>query len=113
MRETGSEENMSDEDQAHEIGNLLISHFRRRQEYGTLTAKLRRIGTVMNQAGGTMASISSDKYDQGIAAVKKELQSIEPEAGLAALINLLDQYMALGDRLKSDLETLHPYGVER
>ena len=60
-----------------------------------------------------MASISSDKYDQGIAAVKKELQSIEPEAGLAALINLLDQYMALGDRLKSDLETLHPYGVER
>ena len=90
-----------------------MSHSRRRQEYGTLTAKLRRIGTVMNQVGGTLAAIAPDKYDQGIAAVKKELQSIESEAGLAALVALLEQYMTLGDRLKSDLETLRPYGVER
>jgi hypothetical protein len=104
---------MSDEDQAHEIGNLLMSHSRRRQEYATITAKLRRIGTIMNQVGGTMAAIAPDKYDQGIAGLKKELHSIESEVGLAALINLLDQYMAIGDRLKSDLETLRPYGVER
>ena len=105
---------MSDEDQAHEIGKLLMSHSRRREEYATLAAKLRRIGMVLNHVGGAMAAtVEPNKYDQGIAAAAKELQSIEAEISFAALAKLLDQYTTLGDRLKSDLATLSPYGVER
>jgi hypothetical protein len=104
---------MSDEDQVHEIGNLLISHTRRRQEYATITAKLRRIGAVLNQVGGALVAVASNNYDQGIAAVQKELKSIEAEVSLAALAKLLEQYTALGDQLKTDLQTLSPYGVER
>ena len=77
---------MSHNEQDLEIGRPVREHGDRRKEYLALSAKLKRIGSALQQASGGMMNADSGMYSENTFQSKKCLEPIVSEVDLAAIL---------------------------
>ncbi len=103
---------MSTEEQDRELGRLLREHGERRQKYIALTAKLNRIGGPLQATAGLLTQAKADVYSILPEGAIQNLAPLAGEIDLSALVNLLREYSALGQKLVEERDMLRKYGVD-
>lgn len=107
---------MSHEEQDLQIGRLIREHGNRRQEFIAFTAKLKQIGTALNQAGGQLVGLNPDVYQNNISALsnaKNLLNNIAEATDVKHIAHQVHEYTQLLDKLMEDQKLLKEYGVEK
>jgi hypothetical protein len=104
---------MSHAERDTEIGRVLREHGERRQEYLALSAKLKRIAGPLSNACVQIQALDNPGYPTNNENAKAQLGNIAGEVELGGLLRLLNEHIALSQRLREEVEALREYGVER
>jgi hypothetical protein len=103
---------LSYEERDREIRRLIQDYGKRRREYISLTAKLKRLGNALHQAAANIGAIPAGDLGASIQASEDVLQSVAGEVDLGSIRQLITEHVRLTRQLISDQQALRDHGIE-
>ena len=95
-----------------ETGTLVREHAERLAEYRAVSARLKRLGTALQQATANMMAAEAENYTANTEAARTILESLAGEIDVSGITELLNEHVRLTKHLIADQQALKDRGLK-